>query len=110
MFSIDDFPFIKEVALEIAFDSGFFDRSLSQEDFLKGVEACIFADGVYEKDVKALNNWLGTLSKEDRDTVACGEHSEMVEIAKGSPKGDGEIPVVGLLDDIFKHDYRNVGD
>ena len=106
---MDNYPFIKEAALEIAFDSGMINRSLSEEDFLKGVESCIFADGIFEVDVRALDNWLGTLSKEDRETVACGEHSEMMEIAKRSPKNEVGFPVVGLLDDIFEHDYYGRG-
>ena len=105
MSNINNYSFIKAAALEIALDNGMINKSFSEEDFYKGVEACIFADGVYEKDIKALDIWLGSLSKEDQETIAIGEHSEMMELSKGSPKNDEGLPVVSLLDDIFNYDY-----
>ncbi len=113
MSTINDYPFIKAAAMELAFDSDMINRTITEEQFLAGVEAVIFADGVYEKDVKAFENWLSALTDEDRETVAVGEHSEMMELIAGAPKTDEGTPVANLLDDIFEYDYyknRHVGD
>ena len=105
MSNLNDFPFIKQAALEMAHDSGMIDREHTEENFFNGVEACIYADGVYEPDLVILNDWLSSLSPEDFTTVVCGEQSEMKEIAKGSPKTDYGVPLVDLFDDIFNYDY-----
>jgi len=106
MDNLNDFPFIKQAALDMAHDSGIIHRELTEENFFRGVEACVFADGVYEPDLKVLNDWLSSLSPEDFTAIVCGEHSEMLAVAKKSPKNDEGFLLVDLFDDIFNYDYK----
>lgn len=79
--TIDRFPNIKKVALLMAYSNDMVSRYHPQEVFLETAENVISAEGVYEDDLQAFDAWLATLTDEEQETLADGEHTEMKAIA-----------------------------
>lgn len=89
---IDKYPWIREVVLNIEYDIGGINIMRSEQDALEQAEESLFADGVDEYDVMQLDRWLGSLTKDQRETFAGGEQGEMDAIAALSPLGsEGEM-------------------
>lgn len=98
--NLDSFPKIKQVVLSIAYDNGMINRESSQERFIEKVNEIIGGDGVYYTDLQNLNEWLETLSDDDLETFANGEHLDQVAIASQFVGPD----ILGLFTDIFEVD------
>ena len=93
-----EFPHITMIAQTIYLDNGKINRHHGEESFLEDLDCILGADGVYYADLKALDDWLSTLTEEERETLADGEQSEMEEIQSRAPNPD---ICAGLFDDIF---------
>lgn len=93
-----EFPYITMVAQIIYLDNGKINRTHGEESFLEDLDYILGGDGVYYDDLKALDDWLSTLTKEEREILAAGEQSEMEEIQSRAPNPD---ICAGLFDDIF---------
>lgn len=104
MSAIDQFPTVRKAAILIALDNGLINRFCSEENWISKVEEAIFADGVPQQDVQALEDFLKTLSEEDFETICCGEHDEMVAVEANAPMSvvEPEMKVTRLLNDIFE--------
>jgi hypothetical protein len=103
--SIQSYPNLKRVALELAYDNGMINRCCSEELWLSSIEPIIGAEGVYHEDLVAWDAWLGTLTDEEIQTVACGETSDMEKIMANAPESvssNDEASLNGLLNDIFE--------
>ena len=98
MQTIDQFPCIKKVALEIALDNGFINRMSPEERFWEHVDSVIVAEGVDFTDLKKIEEWIQTLSEEDILTLASGEHDEMVGIESTFSDPD----LLNIFNDIFE--------
>ncbi len=96
--TIDSFPGIKKVALEIALDNGFINRMSPEERFWEHVNSVIGADGVDFADLKLLDDWIETLSEDDVSILGSGEHDEMVGVQ--SLFDDPEL--LEIFNDIFE--------
>jgi hypothetical protein len=95
-------PNIKAVALTMASAHGFFDRNTTEEQLLGAAKQALEADGVYFSDVVALEEWLGTLTEEQRLTLVDGEEEEMSALVASSPTSVLSGMCVGqLVEDIY---------
>lgn len=77
----ETFPGIKKVALEIAYDNGMINRSFTESDFLSKVDEILGSDGVDFADLKRIDDWIATLSENEIQVLAAGEHVEMVALS-----------------------------
>lgn len=94
-----EFPNITAVAQEIYLDNGKINRDHSIEDFQEELDEILGADGVYYDDLKALDNWIATLTEEERDDLAAGEESDMLKVQCRAPNPE---LCEGLFNDIFE--------
>lgn len=101
MSKLDLYPFIKCWVMDVAYSNGMVNRESPEYLVIDQAESALFADGVVEAEVEALNTWLGTLTKDEFETLADGEMEEMTAIAARAPIVE-EHPVSGLLKDIFE--------
>lgn len=92
------FPYITLVAQMIYLDNGKINRTYGAESFLEDLDNILGADGVDYGDLQLLDNWLASLTVEERDTLASGEQSEMEEIQNRAPNPE---LCAGLFDDVF---------
>jgi hypothetical protein len=100
---IDQYPNIKEVALEIAYCNSMINRFESQEEFLRKASEVLDQDGVTEQELKALEKWLSELSHEEKLTLADGEHDEMVKIEETCPMGGPDnVSLCFLFNDMIE--------
>lgn len=99
--NINDYPVIKCLVISIAASNGIINRLEPVEMILGKAEECLGADGVMTDDVQKLNIWLGSLSADELDTLADGEHEEMDAISKNCPLGEDGHCLFGLIEDIF---------
>lgn len=99
--NIADYPRVKAVVLDIAYDNGMVNRVEPKEATLQRLEEALGAEGVYTEDVDALEAWLGTLTKDQLDTLASGEHGDMGELVSQAPKNWRGESVARLFDDVF---------
>lgn len=99
---IERFPGLRKAALEIAYDNGLINRFVGEKDYLKSLDEVLGAEGVYEADLQAWDEWLESLDEDDLLTVATGDEYDMGEIlAKAPTSGSNEGSLHGLLNDIF---------
>lgn len=98
---IDKFPFIRDTALIMAYDNGMINREQSKEEFLALCESVVGADGVYHEDLVALESWLGSLTSDERETIAAGLHEDIEELNKSCPSNAEGHPLSELFEDIF---------
>lgn len=98
MQTLKSFPGIRKVALEIAYDNGMIDRDNPEEAFLQKVDEIVAADGVDYSVLKQIDDWINTLSEEEIQILAVGEHVEMVALT--SKFSDPEK--LDIFNDIFE--------
>lgn len=68
------------------------------------LDECLGAEGVYHVELKALDDWLGTLSEEEFMIVADGDEDEVATILARAPSwGDPEDSVADFLNQIYEH-------
>lgn len=71
-------------------------------DVMRLLDECLGAEGIYFADLKALDDWLATLSDEDFDTVTDGEESEVGALLADAPRiGDGTARE--WIDAVYEH-------
>jgi hypothetical protein len=103
---INQYPNLKRVALEIAYDNGMINRFCTEELFLKSLDPIIGAEGTYHADLVVWDEWLGTLTDEQIQIVAAGEQTEMEELMADAPEPveahRDDASLGGLLNDIFE--------
>lgn len=98
MAKIDSFPNIRHIAIEIAYDNGMVHRDSTEQDFINSTDVALGADGVYEADLRVLDEWIGTLTDEQKETLAVGEETEMQAVANMCP----QPWLCGIFYDIFE--------
>jgi hypothetical protein len=98
---MEKYPNIAEVTLSVATSNGILNRLTTNEAILAAATTALEADGVYTGDVAKLEEWLGTLTKEQKETLADGEEEEMYDLIDNSPTGEAGYPVGELVEDIY---------
>lgn len=94
------FPNIRRAALKIARDSG---RACTERQFMMSLDPILGADGVYESDLREVDEFLGRLSDQEMDDLCCGDEEEkyaVLALAGGRELGERTD---GLLDMISEH-------
>ena len=103
---IHQYPHIKRVALEIAYDNGMVNRFCTEEMFLKSLDPIIGAEGTYHADLAVWDSWLSERTDDEIQIIACGESSEMDALMEGAPDPveahHDDASLTGLLNDIFE--------
>jgi len=100
---IDQFPLIKAVYLDIVYDNGGVFNGMghgpdrTEEMALDDSESVMGDNGVYHEDLQKLEDWLGTLTEEQRGTLATGEHDDVQALVEQSPRGGPDGSSVALL-------------
>lgn len=109
MRTIDRFPGIRKVYIEIVYDNGGvfngmgYGPSRTEEDALDATEPVLSAEGVVEEDLQRLDAWINTLSEEQVITLAAGEHEEMQALAAEGPTGGPDnLPLANIFEDLFE--------
>lgn len=100
MARLDKFPYIKEVALSMAYSNDMINRQEPEHLFVDGQDSVLAS--VDEDDLLQLDAWIGTLSREQRETLADGEETEVKELAAAGPQGP-EGPVSNIFNDMFEN-------
>lgn len=95
--NLDDF------VLTMAACHGIFSRYTSADRILQLAASAYAADGVYTEDVKKLDEWLGTLTEDQKLILADGEEEEMSSLVADSPTSETSCVCVGqLIEDIYQ--------
>jgi len=92
------FPTIKKAALAIAYDNGMINRLEPEEKYLDACLSVLGADGVYETDIIALEEFLSGLSETDFNNVCYGDS---VDVEDRAPKNGEGHPLTKILEDFF---------
>lgn len=77
---INKYPGIKAVSLEVAYDIGAINHPRTEEDWFKSMDQIIGASDVDVDDLSTLDRWCQTLTKKQKELLACGELKEMKEL------------------------------
>lgn len=85
--SFSTHPQLKEVCLIIAYDNGMVNRSRPEATFLRNAERIVFALAHAPEDLTAVETWIATLTEEERETLAAGEHDDMQALLARGPHG-----------------------
>lgn len=101
MHAINLYPNIRKFALDVALCNGMINRLEPEAEFLTKCDQALFADGVYIEDVGKLEDWLGTLTPEQFETLSDGEAYDMDGLIAGSPSTDEGEKLITILDDVF---------
>ena len=100
-YRIQNYPYICEVATRMAYDNDCINREETVEDFYATTESVLAS--VDEQELHNLNQWLETLTDEQMDTLADGEHTEVQELkAQGPTRHSDNAPLANIFDDIFE--------
>ena len=76
----------------------------AEADVKRLLDECLGAEGVYHDNLKALDDWLGTLNEDQFMTVADGEETEMQAILAEAPSmGDPEDTAADFHNTIYDH-------
>jgi len=95
------FPTIKKAALAIAYDNGMINRFEPEEKYLDACLSVIGAEGVYEEDIIALEEFLSGLSETDFNNVCYGDSVDMEAVEAQAPKNSDGHALTGILEDFF---------
>jgi len=74
-------------------------RFNSEETYLANCQSIIGADGVYAEDLLKLEEWLASLTDDERRTVVTGEYEDMMEVCAFCPTNAEGHLLTGLFDD-----------
>jgi hypothetical protein len=92
---------INAMILDMACDNGMLHRGTTQVAVLRNGWRALEADGVLTEDVYALEQWLGTLTAEEKETLVGGEEEEMAALMALAPVNGAGHNVALLVDDIY---------
>lgn len=92
---------INAMILDLACDNGMLHRGTTQVVVLRNGWRALEADDVLTEDVRALEQWLGTLTAEEKETLVSGEEEEMVALMALSPVNGEGRNVAMLVDDVY---------
>lgn len=102
-FQIQEYPNICDIATRMAMDNGCINREETTADFYALCEPVIGDTGVYHDDLLRLDDWIATLSADEKDILADGEETEMKELVAKSPTGGPDhTPMASIFSDIFE--------
>ena len=85
MGDIERFPNIEKAALEIAYDNGGINRDRSEAQQKRDLRSFLLECGLEREHLRDIDTWLGTLSKNDLQTVCAGEYNESQTILANAP-------------------------
>ncbi|MET0375916.1 MAG: hypothetical protein ABW128_16880 [Rhizorhabdus sp.] len=71
-------------------------------DIMKSLDECLGAEGIYFAELKALDDWMATLTDEQFDTITNGEDTEMSEVFSAAP-GVGDASAREWIDAVYEH-------
>lgn len=97
---ITEFPGIMEVALEIGYDNGMINRDNTKREFLSKCGEILAS--VDETDLNKLEEWLQTLTTEERETLGSGDIDEAEPLQERSPVNSSGQHLTKLFEDIFE--------
>ena len=80
-----EFPNLRRATTLIALDIGGINRTCSENEVLDRLTA--FLADMDPEPIGKIDQWLGTLSEADFETITIGEHSEMVAVSARGPQG-----------------------
>lgn len=108
MSGLERFPNIVKATLEMSYCNGGIFRRMperdtegrTENDVKTALEEVLFAEGVYEDDLRAIDDWLGTITDDELSIVVDGEETEAAAIVAHSPNPE---KTQGLLNDIFNN-------
>jgi hypothetical protein len=93
------FPHLAKACLEMSYDNGGIHRYRNEDVAKEEYRQVLGADGVYEEDLKIIDDFIATLTEDEVMTLVAGEETEMQAIVARC-----SIPekLDGLLNDIFE--------
>lgn len=103
---IAQYPALRRVALEIAYDNGMINRLQTEDQWLASLDGVLECDGCYAEDLEAWSSYLDTLSSRQIALIAAGEQDDPEKVALLAaaplPPSGADGTLDGLLDDIFE--------
>lgn len=92
------FQFITSVGLMIGYDNGMINRLEPEGKFIDHIDSVLGAEGgPTEEDLRQLDQWLESLTQDERETLAMGAEHEVEELRARAPNPEH----VKIFDDIF---------
>lgn len=97
------YPHTEAVALDIAVAMGLMNRNTTPERLQDQIQDCVVKvlANVEDDYVQALEKWLGTLTKEQREILADGEEEEMAGVLAYAPVNQAGENASDLLESIW---------
>ena len=96
---INEYPKIKFIALEIAYDNNRINHTCYEEQFLQAVSETVTLYG--DNTLKRWENWLASLTKEQCETLGAGEEHEQIILVEDSLRVTGR-DISKLCNKIFE--------
>ena len=97
-----DCPNIVKLALGYAACQSILNRTCPEELIVAATLSALEADDVITADVAALEQWLSTLTSDQKDVLEDGEEEARSELIADSPTSElSGMCVAQLLDDVF---------
>jgi hypothetical protein len=87
---------LKDLCVTMAACNGGINRVRPESDFLRAAEPIVFALAHAPEDMAAIEQWLATLTEDERLTIADGEYTESQALLAKAPCGP-------FLDAILNH-------
>lgn len=90
----------RELVLAMAASNGILNRTTTADEIVRQAEEALLPT----KDADILEEWLGTLSEDELDTLADGEFTEVLELRQTAPKRvamDTLLGVSYLIDEMY---------
>jgi len=79
------FPLITQLIVNSVIVNGGLYKGRSLGDIHAKLDESLGAEGVYHTDLMLLENWLGSLSTNDLETITAGEEREVAAIFETAP-------------------------
>lgn len=90
------FPHILQATMEMAAANNVTEGE--KPDIIRRLDTLLGADGVTLEELKAVDDWIGTLTRDQVQTLVDGEETECAALVAGAPDPE---ETEGLLRDIF---------
>lgn len=99
MMSFSSHPMLKAVCLSIACDNGLINRFVPEATYLNKAERIVFALAHPPEALAEIEAWIATLTEDERETLAAGEHNDVQALIARAPHG-------AFLDDILNDAFE----
>lgn len=102
---LSKYSFLRACALHVAYDNGMINRFSTEGEWLAAQDSVLASTDA--QDLHRLEEWLRTLSPEERETVSVGgrDEPEVIALTSLCPTGGPDSrPLIDILDDMFENE------